>query len=56
MGKTVLVIARMISAPPAENAALNTDATKLPATIMMKVASITKVLVAHRPTGYQIDR
>lgn len=38
-GKTVLVVARTIIAPPAENAALQTAARKLPATIMKNVAS-----------------
>ena len=39
MGNTVLVTANTISAPPAENIALATDATKLPATIVIKVES-----------------
>ena len=43
MGRTVLVMARMISAPPAENAALKIDANRLPITMITNVASIWAV-------------
>ena len=41
MGNTALVTARMINAPPAENAALAIDARKLPATSAIKTESIS---------------
>ena len=39
IGRTVLVTASTISAPPAENIALATEAAKLPTTTAMNVAS-----------------
>ena len=41
IGKTVLVMARTINAPPAENIAFATAAAKLPATMAMNAVSIT---------------
>jgi hypothetical protein len=44
-GRTVLVIARIIIAPPAENAALNIDAMRLPAIMMRAVVSNIRPMI-----------